>query len=194
MTDQTQTGLICVDDARAIPWPNVKSHKHSRGRLAVVAGSPLHTGAARLAAGAGQRIGAGWVNLYGTPDACEIMAHHETSILISVRDCRISLRDQIEDFEAIVIGPAFGLTPSCCADVLELAAHFQGGLVLDADALTLIAGSGEKGLEILRARPEAAILTPHSGEFARLFGEFDAGCKVAATQAAARCMPAWWSA
>jgi ADP-dependent NAD(P)H-hydrate dehydratase / NAD(P)H-hydrate epimerase len=176
---------ICENDARSIPWPNANTHKHNRGRLAVIAGGALQTGAARLAARAGQRMGAGWVTLFGGEAACNIMAHHETSILIAVRDPHIALSAQIADFHATIIGPAFGLTDTQGGDVFDVVKNYGGGLLLDADALHLLAGSFDDAMLALKARPSPAVLTPHSGEFSRLFGAYDEQEKLRATRDAA---------
>jgi hydroxyethylthiazole kinase-like uncharacterized protein yjeF len=182
---ETALSLTC-DDASQLPWPASDTHKHSRGRLAIIAGGPLQTGAARLAARAGQRIGAGWVSLFGTREACTIMAQHETSILICERALDTPLSRQIDGFEAVLIGPALGLDEASREDVHEIIAGFKGALVLDADALSHMSAGPEVFFNALRLRATPAILTPHTGEFTKLFGPFDARAKVAATRAAAR--------
>jgi len=170
------TGMIInVEQARAIPWPTATSHKHNRGRLAVICGSRLQTGAARLAAAAGHRMGAGWVSLIASSEAATILAYHETERLIVERFPEQSLSSLSAEFDAVVLGPAFGLTAGQAADVLDLVQSFPKSLVLDADALTLIAQSGRDGplWEAVQARTAPTILTPHSGEFTRLAGPFD---------------------
>lgn len=186
MAENASVQTITMDDAQAVPWPTGTTHKHSRGRLAVVAGVPLQTGAARLAARAGQRIGAGWVSLFGSRAACEIMAHHETSILVCERDIQNSLSQQLKEFDAVIVGPAFGLAPECGVHVAELINDFGGGLVLDADALTHISKAQNLLFEVLKSRSSPAVLTPHSGEFTALFGEFEPKNKVGVTVQAAR--------
>jgi ADP-dependent NAD(P)H-hydrate dehydratase / NAD(P)H-hydrate epimerase len=176
---------ITVDDARAIPWPDEQTHKHSRGRLAVIAGDALHTGAARLTARAGQRVGTGWVSLFGVRDACEIMAHHETSILICQRDSQRAISEHVADFDAVVIGPAFGLETAQRDDVFDLVGTYQNGLVLDADALRHLAHARSDAFALTKSRSIPAIMTPHSGEFSALFGQFDPDTKVKATLRAA---------
>jgi ADP-dependent NAD(P)H-hydrate dehydratase / NAD(P)H-hydrate epimerase len=186
MTENASVQIITIDDAKAMPWPTDITHKHSRGRLAVVAGGPLQTGAARLAARGGQRIGAGWVTLFGACAACEIMAHHETSILVCERDMQIPISQQLKGFDTVVVGPAFGLAPECGAQVADLIKYFCGALVLDADSLTHISRAKDLLFEALKSRSNPAVLTPHSGEFTALFGEFDVKDKVLATCRAAR--------
>lgn len=167
--------VINIEQARAIPWPTANSHKHSRGRLAVICGGRLQTGAARLAAAAGHRIGAGWVSLIAVPEAATILACHETERLIVERLPEQSLSSLCADFDAVVLGPAFGLADAQAGDVLDMVQGFPKPLVLDADALTVIAQSGRDGplWQAVRARTAPTILTPHSGEFTRLAGAFD---------------------
>ncbi|MFN5269365.1 MAG: NAD(P)H-hydrate dehydratase [Hyphomonadaceae bacterium] len=183
------TGLaISIEVARAIPWPTAHSHKHSRGRLAVICGGRTQTGAARLAAAAGHRMGAGWVSLIAGPEATQILACHETERLIIERLSDQSLSSLCAGFDAAVLGPAFGLTHAHAADVLDMVQNFTKALVLDADALALIAQSGREGglWPAVQARSAPTILTPHSGEFTRLAGEFDPEKKGEATLALAR--------
>ncbi|AMS30968.1 hypothetical protein AEM38_09445 [Hyphomonadaceae bacterium UKL13-1] len=170
---------IGVDEARAIPWPNAHSHKHSRGRLAVICGGRLQTGAARLAAAAGHRMGAGWVSLIAGPEATQILACHETERLIVEREPDQSLSSLCVGFDTAVLGPAFGLTHVHAADVLDMVQGFPKPLVLDADALSLIAQSGREGglWQAVQARSAPTILTPHSGEFTRLAGAFESDKK-----------------
>jgi ADP-dependent NAD(P)H-hydrate dehydratase / NAD(P)H-hydrate epimerase len=177
---------VTIEHAAALAWPSSDSHKHSRGRLGVVAGGALHTGAARLAARAGQRIGAGWVTLLGMPEACHVMACHETSILIVARDPDKCLTLDVEHFDACVIGPAFGLGTDQGADIMDVFANYQGALVLDADALRHCARNQTQSFDLLKARQSPAVLTPHSGEFSALFGAFEARPKAEATREAAR--------
>jgi len=167
--------VISIELARAIPWPTPTSHKHSRGRLAVICGGRLQTSAARLAAAAGHRMGAGWVSLIAAPEAATILACYETERLIVERLPEQSLSSLCADFDAVVLGPAFGLTDGQEEDVLDIVQSFPKPLLLDADALTLIAQSGRKGplWQAVQARTAPTILTPHSGEFTRLAGPFD---------------------
>jgi ADP-dependent NAD(P)H-hydrate dehydratase / NAD(P)H-hydrate epimerase len=166
-----------------LPWPEDWTHKHHRGRLHVVAGPAAHTGAARLAARAGQRIGAGWVVLHGHGQAVGELGAHETSIM--VKDMSAGVLASIgEGVGAVVYGPAAGLddlaarrfwalleTPPpsvMAAYTIDPASRFAQ-LVLDADALTHAAQDFERFANAARrVRP---ILTPHAGEFKRLFGQ-----------------------
>ncbi len=174
---------IGLEWAKHMAWPNEASHKHNRGRLAVVSGGPLQTGAARLSAAAGQRSGAGWVSLIGDPAAALVMAHHETERLILARTPDHSLLELLTGFDALVIGPGLGLSSQCRADVLSVLCGFDRPVVLDGDSLALLAQDGAEGElgQALRARCAPVILAPHHGEFMRLCPQADPSQKLAAT-------------
>ena len=170
------------------PWVKANAHKHSRGRLAVFSGGELHTGAARLVANCGARIGAGWVVMFASIDAARIIAAHETSIMVEEYEYSPSLPQKITDFRAIVIGPALGFGKGKYAALKSLLS-LENKLVLDADALSMIANdTSHHGLrEIIKERQFETILTPHEGEFSRLFAQSadDLDEKIEITQVAA---------
>ena len=66
-----------------LPWPEAEAHKHARGRLGVVSGGALSTGAARLAARAGLRIGAGLVKVFCPPDAAPVLASRLEAVMLA---------------------------------------------------------------------------------------------------------------
>jgi hydroxyethylthiazole kinase-like uncharacterized protein yjeF len=154
------------------PWVKPNAHKHSRGRLAVFSGGELHTGAARLVANCGARIGAGWVVMFAPIDAARIIAAHETSIMVEEYEYSPILPSKITDFRAIVIGPALGFGKGKYAAIKSLLG-LENKLVLDADALSMIANdTSQFGLrEIIKERQFETILTPHEGEFSRIFAQ-----------------------
>ena len=174
---------IGLEWAARMVWPNETSHKHNRGRLAVVSGGALQIGAARLSAAAGQRIGAGWVSLIGDPAAALVMAHHETERLILARPPGHNLLELLTGFDALVIGPGLGLSPDCRMDVLSVLRGFDRPIVLDGDGLALLAQDGAAGElgQALQARCAPVILTPHHGEFMRLCPQAEPSQKLAAT-------------
>ncbi len=137
-----------------LPGPGFESHKYSRGKVLVAAGGM--PGATLLAAMAAQRAGAGYVELLGNPG--EAPPHALVRRMwddAALEDKRIG---------AIVIGPGLG-TDAEAERRLRVARDTGKPLVLDADALTLIARQGAEPIEV------PAVLTPHQGEFQRLFGE-----------------------
>lgn len=174
------------------PQPADDTYKYRRGHVAVFSGGPASTGAARLSAMAAARVGAGAVTLLSPPAALAVNAVHLTSIILrrvdSGDDAAAFLKER--DPAALVIGPGLGLSEDTVAVIR--AAVAAGGdrprtVVLDADALTLIArdvGFGAFGVE----GGPVTILTPHEGEFGRLFPDLrgpGAGSKLAKARAAA---------
>lgn len=167
------------------PWPESAVHKHSRGRLAVLSGGPLATGAARLAVAGGRRVGAGFTTLFGTEDALRVAAEHETGAVLKKTGRGAAAAEAIREFgaHAAVLGPGAGVDALTADCVLSLLADGPA-LVLDADALTVFAH--DRPALFAALRPDC-VLTPHEGEFARLFPELgpDAGSKIERAKAAA---------
>ncbi|WP_366140608.1 NAD(P)H-hydrate dehydratase [uncultured Tateyamaria sp.] len=199
---ETTTGpdfvrLVNRPDGLAKPSGNKFDHGHAL----ILSGGPGRTGAARLAARAALRIGAGLVTL-GVPPGTqmEVAAQITALMLTRVADadglCAVLGDDRIN---ALCLGPGLGLHDHAASlvDVVLSAAHLSAErlMVFDADALTLIAQDTRR----MEALNEHAVLTPHGGEFARLFPDIaeklaaasDRGpaySKVDATrEAAARC-------
>ncbi|CAN5300380.1 bifunctional ADP-dependent NAD(P)H-hydrate dehydratase/NAD(P)H-hydrate epimerase [soil metagenome] len=146
-------------------WPGVATHKHSRGRLVVVSGGLWSTGAARLAARAGLRIGAGLVTVLSPPEALIANAAHLEAVMLRPFDGLIQLAEAAETADAAVIGPAAGVGP---ATVAQVAALVQTGaaMVIDADALTSFKDDPKRLFAVL---DRDDVLTPHAGEFERIF-------------------------
>ncbi len=170
--------------SRSLRWPEATSHKHQRGRLAVVSGGIANTGAARLAARAGLRAGAGLVTLLCPPAALTVAAASLTAVMTASFADAIELLGLTEKSTAVVIGPAAGVNPGTRAAVDALARAGRA-LVLDADALTVFAGQADALRAVLRA---PAVLTPHAGEFERLFPGLltSSGGRIDAVRAAAK--------
>lgn len=149
----------------ALRWPDASDHKHARGRLAVVSGGMAHTGAARLAAQAGLRVGAGLVTLMCPPGALPVVAASVTAVMCSAFEGEDELAAANQKADAVVIGPAAGVSQETRANVEALARDGRR-LVLDADGLTVFAGEADALKAALAAE---CVLTPHVGEFERLF-------------------------
>lgn len=147
------------------PWPAATSHKHARGRLVVVSGEAWSTGAARLAARGGLRIGAGLVTVLSPPDALAANAAHLEAVMLRRFDGDEDLEEAAEDVDAAVIGPAAGVDEETRLNVLALA-RTGAALVIDADAITVFRGDPEA---LFRVLDRDDVLTPHPGEFERLF-------------------------
>ncbi len=150
-------------DLWTLPVPGPESHKYTRGH-AVVWGGAETTGAARLAARGAMRAGAGLVTVSAPDEAWPVYAASLPGALVVRRSGAEDFRRMLEDGRknAVLAGPGAGLGPGTVAAV-EAACARPGAVVLDADALTAMAGRLPEG------RGGAGLLTPHDGEFARLF-------------------------
>ncbi|MGZ6016557.1 MAG: NAD(P)H-hydrate dehydratase [Phenylobacterium sp.] len=147
------------------PWPTAASHKHARGRLVVVSGEAWQTGAARLAARAALRIGAGLVTVLSPPEALPINAGHLEAVMLRPFETDLELEQAAKDVDAAVIGPAAGVGEPTLLNVLALA-RTGAALILDADAITVFRDDPEELFSLL---DRDDVLTPHPGEFERLF-------------------------
>jgi len=140
-------------------------HKYSRGHALIVSGPAHATGAARLAARGALRIGAGLVSVASPPDAVAVNAAHLTSIMVKPFDGPDGLRELLKDkrLNAVVIGPGCGVGE---ATKELVGAALSTKCVLDADALTSFQGNPA---QLFYQLSPDNVLTPHEGEFERLF-------------------------
>ncbi|MCB1475609.1 MAG: NAD(P)H-hydrate dehydratase [Rhodobiaceae bacterium] len=172
--------------ARDYAAPAPQGHKYDRGHAMVISGPRHRTGAARLAAMAALRAGAGLVTLAGSPQAVDLMAAHVTEIMLAPiaedRDLTALLDDSRRN--AWLVGPGFGLGETAAETILKLFGAARH-LVLDADALTAFADKPTKLFNAISRHKANVVLTPHEGEFARLFPDIDSPSKVARARAAA---------
>ena len=146
-------------------WPDRSDHKHKRGRLQVISGPAGATGAARLAALSGQRAGAGVVTLIAERDAMAELAASNLSVMTKNYKDVDDLIERSSQADAIVLGPAAGLGGQTRQNVLLLLRH-ERKLVLDADALSVFVDDPRSLTDALH---KDVILTPHEGEFKRVF-------------------------
>lgn len=154
-----------------LPKPAAAQHKYSRGHLAVFSGPLISGGAARLAAMAGLRSGAGLVTLASPPGAVLTQAGHLTAGMQRSISGAAALEVWLSDkrLSAFVIGPGFG-DPAKAREFVALLAKSGRPVVLDADGLTAFTGSAAE-LNSLFAGAPRLVVTPHEGEFRRLFPE-----------------------
>jgi hydroxyethylthiazole kinase-like uncharacterized protein yjeF len=172
----------------AVRPPDAGGHKYGRGHALVLSGAMTRTGAARLAAEAALRSGAGLVTLGSPPDALAVNAAHLTAVMLRRVEGAEALASLLGDrrFTAVALGPALGTGERERALVLAALAAPQAA-VLDADALTAFDGDPERLFAALRPRQAPAVLTPHAGEFVRVFPDLDPADRlVSAREAAAR--------
>lgn len=161
--------LNCVENLEPpLPPPlEAATHKYRRGHCVVVSGPANATGAARLAARAALRAGAGLVTVAGDAGAAAILSASLTAVMVRQIDDAASLQTLLHDkrLNAVVVGPGNGIGPSAQERVLA-ALRSGAAVVIDADALTAFQGASDKLFEQLTA---SCVLTPHEGEFERLF-------------------------
>lgn len=159
----------------ALPRLDRDTHKYARGHAAVFSGARHATGAARLSAMAAQRAGAGAVTILGQPDALDVHAAHVTSVMLRAcaPDDAYDRLTSLKGCRACVLGPGYGDLATArriAISLLREAGATGIRLVLDADGITAFAGESATLFEAARAGDGAAmVLTPHEGEFARLF-------------------------
>jgi NAD(P)H-hydrate epimerase len=146
--------------------PQWNDHKYKRGHLLIAGGDEM-TGAARLAARAARRIGAGLVTVACSSASHVIYALDSAGLITRIADSDAQFRALLDDprLNAIVIGPGYGAGARTRRRTLSIL-RSKKAAVLDADALTSFGGSNG---ELAKALHAAAVLTPHEGEFARIF-------------------------
>jgi NAD(P)H-hydrate epimerase len=183
--------------AAALPAPRQDAHKYTRGHAVVVSGPAESTGAARLGARGALRIGAGLVTVASPRAAFPVNAAHLTAIMLKPFDVPEGLASVLADKRrnAVLIGPGCGVSRTTCR-MVDIALASGAAIVLDADALTSFtaqeqgsgadptplgflgatSASGHQGpthlFEAIKAdSARSVVLTPHDGEFQRLFGK-----------------------
>lgn len=178
--------------AAALPRPARDAHKYRRGHVLVLSGGPLNTGAARLSAKGAARAGAGAVTVGSPRDALAVNASHLTSIMLSEINCLASLRTFLAERlpATVVIGPAFGVGGGCrdfVEAILTSALEDRGATaVLDADAITSFKNDPDRLFGLIARSNWTVVLTPHEGEFRRLFASIGEGPKADRAVEAAR--------
>jgi NAD(P)H-hydrate epimerase len=165
----------------SLPRRKLVDHKYCFGHAVVLGGATM-TGAARLAARAALRVGAGLVSVACPPDVLPIYALASASLitepLAREGDFAALLADRRKN--AVLVGPGAGVNAETRGHALA-ALGAGKTVVLDADALTVFAESPD---DLFKAIKGPCVLTPHEGEFARLFPDLK-GDKLERTRAAA---------
>lgn len=161
--------------SKNVPRLAVDTHKYRRGHVGVFSGEATATGAARLSAMAAARAGAGAVTVLSPADALAANAAHLTSIMLR----RAGTQDEITAFlgerrpDALVYGPGLAASPDTGALLIDLLGNLREhrpALVIDASALTSLAQQADAFFAVsAEVGAPPMVLTPHEGEFARLF-------------------------
>ncbi len=202
-----ETGVSLAGAGTGPGWlRKVRGHKYDHGHVLVVSGGPGRTGAARLAARGALRIGAGLVTIACPETALAEVACQTTAVMCRVLDDAVGLREALEDdrLAALCLGPGLGVgreardfVMTALAAPRSQAVRNGGGarpnsgafrpeddrkrgrpVVLDADALTCFKEDPETLFDALH---EDCVLTPHAGEFGRLFPDIADRLAVPAT-------------
>lgn len=167
-------------DQLKIDWPSNlifkhSAHKFSHGHALIASGPATKTGAARLAARGALRIGAGLVTVASPASAQHENAAHLTAIMLRVADTAEEFQALLSDdrISSVCIGPGFarvsesgGLDFEHTRQMVKTVLSAAKNTVLDADALSAFADAPDDLFQSLR---ENCVLTPHTGEFKRLF-------------------------
>ncbi len=156
------------------PGPDLaktSGHKYGHGHALVLSGGPGRGGASRLAAQAALRIGAGLVTLGCPPPALPENAARLDAVMLRALKGAEGLEKELQDprLNALCLGPGLGLggaVGTATRAMVEVALKAGRATVLDADALTVFANAPDELFALLHPN---CVLTPHGGEFARLF-------------------------
>ena len=157
----------------SFPVPRIDGHKYARGHAIVVSGDIASTGAARLSARGALRAGAGLVTLASPREALAVNAAALTAVMVRAVDTVIEFAELLTDkrLNACLIGPGAGVG-SHTRDFVHTALSAKRHLVLDADALTSFAEAPDRLFESIKSSADPqVVLTPHEGEFPRLFSD-----------------------
>jgi ADP-dependent NAD(P)H-hydrate dehydratase / NAD(P)H-hydrate epimerase len=158
---------------KSFPVPRVDGHKYARGHVLAVSGDIAATGAARMSARGALRAGAGLVTLASPRDALVVNASALSAVMVRPVDTVVEFAELLNDkrFNTCVIGPGAGVGPRT-RDLVLTAMSANRHLVLDADALTSFAEAPDQLFQSVKAWPDVqVVLTPHEGEFPRLFSD-----------------------
>ena len=162
------------------PIPKPEGHKYTRGHAVVVSGGLSTTGAARLAARGALRAGAGLVTIASPREALAVNAAASLSVMVRPVDGADELAAFLADkrHNAVVLGPGGGVGAAMCEEV-RATLRSDAAVVVDADALTSFADQPEMLFADIAARAShGTVVTPHQGEFARLFSAIERNSEV----------------
>lgn len=154
----------------SLPPPAATGHKYDRGHAIVVSGPAIRTGAARLAARAALRAGAGLVSLASPVEALSVNAAHLTAVMLLPMNGPEGLTAILADkrHNAVALGPALGIGEESRV-LVEAALASSAAAVIDADGLTSFADDPNRLFNAIKKHQAPVVITPHEGEFARLF-------------------------
>lgn len=176
------------DVLTALPDRLPDSHKGNYGKILLLCGSKRYTGAPALSALGALRSGAGLVYL-AVPESIymiEAIKLYEPIVFpVPERDgmfCEesfLAVKEMLHGADSVLIGPGIGRSEEACSFVLQILNTYQGTVILDADGISMMA----EHKDVLRGRSAVTILTPHEGEFCRMYS-LDSGRMMAAQELA----------
>ncbi len=157
---------------RYFPRLKIDGHKYDRGHALVVSGPMESTGAARLAARTALRSGSGLVTVATSKAAFYINAAQLTAVMVSPYDGPLGLSEILADprITAVLIGPGAGADPEV-KDLVGSVLASDAIAVLDAEGITAFQDAPDVLFHQIKARPAPTIMTPHEGEFKKIFPE-----------------------
>lgn len=162
----------CKEDILPLLKPRAKhAHKGNYGRALLVAGSKGMAGASVLAARAALRCGVGLLTVHVPSCNNTIMQGAVPEAMTSIDNSECCFSDTIDTarYTAVGVGPGLGQSKESEAALLDLIDNCRVPMVLDADALNILA----RNPKYMQHLPQGSVITPHIGEFARLFGATD---------------------
>lgn len=159
--------------AHLLPLARLETHKYKRGHLVVFSGSAGKTGAARMSAISGLKAGAGLVTIAAPPEALAENGAHLTAVMLREIAGVGQLEEWLEDdrLQTFVLGPGFGIGEQARDYTAALS---DRRLVLDADGITSFRQEPKRLFDLFTGGEPRLVLTPHDGEFARLFPDIAA--------------------
>jgi len=157
---------------RYFPKLRIDGHKYDRGHAVVVSGPMESTGAGRLAARTALRAGAGLVTVATSKSAFYINAAQLTAVMVAAYEGPSGLSAVLSDprITAVLIGPGAGRDPEVMGLVGSVMAS-DAVAVLDAEGITAFQGAPVELFRLIKSRPAPTIMTPHEGEFKKVFPE-----------------------
>ncbi|OWV78890.1 bifunctional ADP-dependent (S)-NAD(P)H-hydrate dehydratase/NAD(P)H-hydrate epimerase [Rhizobium sp. R635] len=165
------SGIVAENTPEAwkgvLPAEHLETHKYKRGHLVVFSGEADKTGAARMSAISGLKAGAGLVTIAAPRAAMAANAAHLTAVMLHAVDDEAELEDWLSDrrMQTFILGPGFGIGARARGFVKAFA---ERRLVLDADGISSFKDDPHELYDLFRGEPRL-VLTPHEGEFTRLF-------------------------
>ena len=161
-----------------LPERGENTSKGSFGKLCLITGSEKYRGAAFLTCEAALRGGAGYVMYYGRESLCgELLTNYPEIIYKSIEDISAlteesaeKLTNELNKCSAILIGSGSGISEGLLLLIRKLLSTEGAPLIIDADAINVLADFGKEGRVAVKEAKRRVVLTPHPLEFARLSG------------------------